>query len=68
MTMAVVDIFGLAFATGLTLVVVPVLVSLAESGRRRLVRLPRSLAWWWWGLFDRRHGTNYAARWAEQDR
>jgi Cu/Ag efflux pump CusA len=71
--MAVAVIWGLALATVLTLVVVPVLYSLTDSLRRNVVQLPRlirlmayGLIYEWWNHFDKRHNTAYAAPWARK--
>ncbi len=62
-SMAVAVCFGLGLATMLTLVVVPVQLSLAHDLRaaaRWLACLP---PYYWWRWFDRRHGTDHAAAW-----
>ncbi len=70
-TMAVVTVFGLSFATFLTLIAVPVLFSLLHGMKQamggRASRLPLWCVWrgvaLWWELFDVVFGTHFAAKW-----
>ncbi len=70
-TMAVVTVFGLAFATFLTLLVVPVMFSLLHGMKQavggRASRIPHWCFWrliaLWWEIFDIFTGTNFAGKW-----
>ncbi|MBN2711250.1 MAG: efflux RND transporter permease subunit [Planctomycetes bacterium] len=70
-SMAVAVIWGLALATMLTLVVVPVLYSLVDSVVIAFAHVFGAARWLvfaiiyeWWNHFDKKHGTVYARRWA----
>ncbi len=70
-TMAVVTVFGLSFATFLTLIAVPVLFSLLHGMKQgvggRASRIPLWCVWrgvaLWWEMFDVVFGTCFAQKW-----
>jgi multidrug efflux pump subunit AcrB len=69
-SMAVAVIFGLMVATMLTLVVVPVLISLVSGLRRSTPAIAAGIrrgfalpVWTWWRIYDAMAGTDVAGRW-----